>query len=480
MQSLMQVLSEGEQAQIHERTLEILASTGVRVDTEHGRRFLGQAGAEVDESSCIVRFPRDVVETALRSAPKRFTLGARRPGWDLELNAGGSTLTVDGEATSVHDWESGQHRLPTFSDWQTAVRLIDAIGEIGLYWRMIQIKESSPSSPLADLVRYWRYLFGHFSKHVQDTIPSPAHAPWLLEMLQIVFGDRDEIRRRHPLSYLLCPQSPLVIDSMYTDAYLALLGWDVPVAVMPMPLMGATGPGSLTGTIIVGNCEVLAMLCLLQAAAPGTPVIYAPALATMNLRTGQYRGGAIEQGIMAVAAIQMARFYDLPVIASGIGTDHFVPGIQAGYERALNGMMPALAKPDILVGAGLLGGSMILSLEQLVIDVEVYKMFGRAQEGVVTDDNWLDDVIDDVGPAGNFLAERSTRDAIRAGEWYISSFGMHDSMEAWIEAGKPSLMGEAHRRVVDLVAGHEALPFDEEVERELNRLERRATEALLP
>jgi hypothetical protein len=36
------------------------------------------------------------------------------------------------------------------------------------------------------------------------------------------------------------------------------------------------------------------MLCLVQAGAPGTPFIYAPALAMMNPRSGGYSGGAIE------------------------------------------------------------------------------------------------------------------------------------------------------------------------------------------
>jgi trimethylamine:corrinoid methyltransferase-like protein len=55
---LLQVLSEEERAQVHERTLNILAKTGLRVDTAWGRQILKDAGAEVDESTNIVRFPR--------------------------------------------------------------------------------------------------------------------------------------------------------------------------------------------------------------------------------------------------------------------------------------------------------------------------------------------------------------------------------------------------------------------------------------
>ena len=41
MQTILQVLSEEEKHQVHARTLEILANTGVRVDTVLGRQSAG-------------------------------------------------------------------------------------------------------------------------------------------------------------------------------------------------------------------------------------------------------------------------------------------------------------------------------------------------------------------------------------------------------------------------------------------------------
>ena len=77
-------------------------------------------------------------------------------------------------------------------------------------------------------------------------------------------------------------------------------------------------------------------------------------------------------GLLGAACVGMARHYGLPVEASGIGSDAHEPGIQAGFERALNGLLPTIAWPDILVGPGLLGGSMILCLEQLLVDCLLY------------------------------------------------------------------------------------------------------------
>jgi len=297
MRTVLHVLSEEEKTQVHERTLRVLAKTGVRVDTARGRRMLRDAGADVVENEHIVRFPRALVEEALRLAPKRFVLGARRPCWDLPMNAGDCTLLMDGEATMILDRRTGERREGTFQDWLDSTRLGDALlgdalDEIGIYWSMI--RASDLRDTLEDYIEYLRSLFGNFSKHVQDAIVSPEQATWLIRVLEAIFGDKEKIRRHHPLSFLLCPQSPLIIDELHTDAYLALLGWDIPVAAMPMPFMGATAPASLVSTVILGNCEVLATLCLVQAAAPGTPFIFAPSLTLVDLRSGLYASGTVE------------------------------------------------------------------------------------------------------------------------------------------------------------------------------------------
>jgi trimethylamine--corrinoid protein Co-methyltransferase len=475
VETILRVLSEDEKTQIHERTLKILSETGVQVNTEKGREYLRDAGAEADENTQIVKFPRAMVEESLRLAPKDFTLGARRPGWDLKMNSGDCTLIPDGEAISIIDRQTGEHRPSTSKDWLEATRLIDALDEVGVFWDMAERSDQKESVPEA--VWTWRHIFTNFSKHVQDSSPSAEYSPWLLEILQAVFGDRQVIRQTHPFSFLVCPQSPLIIEGQHTDAYLALKGWDIPIAVMPMPLMGGTGPGSMISMAILCNCEVLAMLCLTQAADPGTPFIYAAVPATISPRTGLYNAGSIEGGILGVAAIEMGKYYGLPVEGSGGGTDTYVPGIQASYERSMNFLLPMLSWPDLIVGAGLMGGSMILSLEQLVIDAQVFRMAKQAHRGISTrDEMWLDDVIQRVGPGGNFLGEKSTAVCMRSGEWLIPKLGVHTTQEAWEGAGRKDILDEAREKVDQVLKTHKPLPLEDEVQKELDMIYQKAQE----
>jgi trimethylamine--corrinoid protein Co-methyltransferase len=171
----------------------------------------------------------------------------------------------------------------------------------------------------------------------------------------------------------------------------------------------------------------------------------------------------------------MARYYGLPVEASGLGTDHHVPSIQAGYERGMGGFLPTLSWPDILVGPGLLGGSMILSQQQLLIDAEMFRMYKQARRGIVTsEDKWLDEVIEKVGPGGNFLGQRSTRAGIRNGEWYMGEIGLHDPYETWETSGKPSLLEEINEKLDHILDTHQPLPLPEEAEKELASIQERA------
>jgi trimethylamine--corrinoid protein Co-methyltransferase len=472
MRAQIQVLSVDECAEIHDRSLKVLSKKGVRVESETARKILKKAGAEVDENSRQVCFPRSLVEEALYLTPTKFKLGGRRPGWNLSMNSGQCKLVADGAAVSVLDYVTGETHPGTFEDWLKATHLIDSIDEIGVYWNMVEGGLAYEST--GDFIAYYRNTFKNCSKHIQDSVDSPQKANLLMEILQIIFGDQKTIASIHPFSYLLCPMSPLVIDETYTNAYLETVGWNIPVAIMPMPLMGMTSPASLISTVLQGNCEVLAMLCLVQAAAPGTPCIYAPVAQSIEPRTWRYTGGAIENSLLGAAVTELGQSYGLPVEASTGGTDQYFPGVQANYERAINWTLPTMAYPDLLVGPGLFGGSTIFCLEQMIIDVEIFRRCERLYEGISTDtEKWLDDNIASLGPGNNYLNQKSTLMALREGRWYTSEMGFHDTYEKWIAAGQPDIIEEIHEKTEAILKNYQPLPMDPLVEAELVQMEKR-------
>ncbi len=433
------------------------------------------AGARVDDLNKIVKFPRELVASSLELVTRDFVLGSRRSGTDLVMNSGASTLCPDGGGTMVLDSATGQRRPAVYDDWEKITRLADALDEIGVYW--CQIVPSDQGKTLGDTVDYFCRVFRGFSKHVQDGPKTDEEVPWFTEILQAVFGSRDDIKKKHPVSILLCPQSPLSIDNKYTEACLALKGWNIPVAIMPMPLMGCSSPASMLATIIQGNCEVLATLCLLQANEPGVPIIYAPALAVMNPRTASPCYAAVGFSVMDMAATEMASYYRLPSESSPGGSDAHILDFQNAFESAALAIPTMLSWPDIVVGPGMLDGSMVSSLEKMLIDVEVFRLAKCVHRGVDTrEERWLTDVISKVGPGGNYLCETSTLEALRGEEWYISDLGFHEDFEKWSAGDRTTLQEEAREKLARILKKHEPLPLGDDIERELAHIVKRARE----
>jgi trimethylamine--corrinoid protein Co-methyltransferase len=134
-----------------------------------------------------------------------------------------------------------------------------------------------------------------------------------------------------------------------------------------------------------------------------------------------------------------------------------------------------LARPDLLVAPGLLGGSTIFSPEQLVIDVEVIQRCKRLSRGICShSEKWLGEVIAELGSGGNYLTNRSTRDAVRSGEVYFSQLGLHGSYDQWVNSGSPGLLEEIHQDIQDFLTNYHPIPLPELVEKELEALEQRA------
>ncbi len=474
METKLRILSDNEITQVHERTLSTLASIGVRVDTARGRKILKTAGADVNPKTNIVRFPRSLVEECLKQAPRKFSLGGRRPGWHFPLNAEQCSLVADGGASYIIDHLTGKRRLAGYEDWLNATRVIDSIDEVGVYWAMVDPGFAQES--IGDFAHYFRMMTSNFTKHWQDTTHSVEQSRWALEILGAAFGGREKVCEIKPYSFLITPVSPMIIEADHTDAYLEMIEWGVPAAIMPMPMFGGTSPARLISTLLLANCETIATLCLVQAAAPGTPVIYAPCPSIMDPYTGRFTGSEVEHGLLGAAVAEMARFYELPVEASAGSTGHYVPGIRASYERALNWAMVTLSWPDLLVGPGQVGGSMFLSLEQLMIDVEIFRRSSRLSSGVNTGvREWLEVDLAAVGHGGNFLSRRSTLDALRNGEEvYMTDYDASDTYETWSAPGKPTFVDELRDKVKQIARTHQPIPFDEATERELEKIERRA------
>jgi trimethylamine--corrinoid protein Co-methyltransferase len=99
-----------------------------------------------------------------------------------------------------------------------------------------------------------------------------------------------------------------------------------------------------------------------------------------------------------------------------------------------------------------MASGMACSCEQLVMGNEIIGMTKRFVEGITVDaDTLARDVMDAVGPGGNFLAQRHTVDHLRKELWQARLFN-RQPIDCWKKAGGPTMedrVREEVRHIVD-------------------------------
>lgn len=408
----LNILTSSDVQQIHAATLEIIETIGVRFPSPSALNILEAHGAHVDRQTSIARIPGNMVETYLAKAPPAYTLAALDPELDLPLDGKHSHLGTDGCGVEIIDAFSGERRMTTKQDVMDVARVADALDAIAFHWVAISAQDCPAySRSLHELEATWRVS----RKHVQtESIVNAREMRAAVEMAAALEGGRDALRQRPVLSIMQCTASPLGHDGGSLEAALVAAEAGLPVGFMTMTSCATTGPVTLAGTLALGNAEVVAALALMQMAYPGCPVYYSAAQTASDLRTGAYTGGGPEDFLFGAATNVLADFYNVPLSMGAFATGAKEPDWQAAVDNSLSAFMAVSTLSDMLLGAGLLHGSRILSYEQLLMDCEIWSILHATFQGIeVTPETLALDVIRAAGVGGNFLAQRHTRQHMR-------------------------------------------------------------------
>jgi trimethylamine--corrinoid protein Co-methyltransferase len=91
-----------------------------------------------------------------------------------------------------------------------------------------------------------------------------------------------------------------------------------------------------------------------------------------------------------------------------------------------------------------------ISYEQYVIDNEIIGMIHRMLSGIkVNQDTMAFDVIENVGPGGNFVTEDHTIDHMMD-EFFYPSLSVRSNFDIWEERGRPDMLSRAKTKVLDV------------------------------
>jgi trimethylamine--corrinoid protein Co-methyltransferase len=147
---------------------------------------------------------------------------------------------------------------------------------------------------------------------------------------------------------------------------------------------------------------------------------------------------------------------------------------QAGFEKILNAVLPAISHADLIAAAGMLDGSMLASMEQLVLDNEMLGSIFRIGRGIsVTDNTLAMDVITRVGPGGDYLLDPHTSENLRD-EHYISDLCFRAGNTSWGKAGYKTIHDAAEGTVTGILDTHTPAILDSKITAEIGSIIRKA------
>lgn len=462
----LNILTPGEVQQIHDATLKVIESVGVRFPSQKALDILEAHGAAVDRGTMVARIPGQVIEEYLAKAPGAYDLSALDPALDLPLDGNHSFLGTDGCGVEILDAFSGERRRTSKQDLMDVARVADFLDGIAFHWVPISAQDCPPESrSLHELQAVWRVS----QKHVQtESIVTESEMHAAIEMAAALVGGREALRKRPVLSIMQCTYSPLGHDGGSLEAGLVAAEAGLPVGYMTMASAGSNAPVTLAGTLVVGNAEVISALALMQMHAPGCPVYYAAAQTATDLRTGAYTGGGPEDYLFGAATNLLSDFYNVPLSMGAYATGAKQPDWQAAVDNSFSSFMAVLTMSDMLLGAGLLHGSRILSYEELILDTEIWGILESMFKGIVIDEqNLALDVIQAVGQTGSYLAQRHTRQYMRQ-RWLPAYFDRRP-YNVWEEKGDGARQW-ALVKAQQILRDHNPQPLDPAKDSELSRI----------
>lgn len=459
-------LKKDDLRKIHSSTLKVLEETGVRVDEENALKLLEDAGATVDFKQRIVRIPESLIEELVKKARKCVRLCGRNPKHDLTLGEGKVYIMTSSTGTRVLDMDTGEVRQSTKKDVADSARLADALDNFHIYSIMVGALDCPDEIMGLEEIDA---MFNNTEKHIDTGMLSTLGARDAIRMAAAVAGGLEELRKRPIIDFMQTPVSPLILDKGNTEGILECAKHEVPIIVLNMAQAGGTSPVTIAGTLSVTNAEVLSGMLIAYLTNPEVPLIYGTSSIVLEMRnlSGPSIFGLVEDGLIAVGAAQLAKYYGFPSLVNAAfgGWSGFDDG-RLGFLGGMMAMLPLLAKADILYDGGLIEDAMTLSYEAMVISNEVVGMVFRGMKGIeVNEETLAKDVIRKVGPGGNFLIERHTLENLQKEIFIAEIFGkprVKDIREA------------AKKKAKHLLSTHQPEPLDKGVREELRKIVKEA------
>lgn len=439
----LEMLTPDQMQDLHDTSIRILKELGIRVMGENARDLMRRAGAKVD-SDGVVRLDESIVDNALATVPRQFTLTPGNPARQVHFGGRDLVFGLVAGPPNVHDRINGR-RAGNLEDYRNFIRLAGHFNVIHMIGNQVTAPQELPANT-RHLDTYLANLtLSDLSFHC--TAIGRGRAMDGIRMMAIARGATLEDMARAPgVTTIISVNSPRLLDDAMGDGLIAMSQHGQPVTITPFTLMGAMTPVSLPAAMAQQNAEALFGVVLTQLVRPGTPVMYGAFTSNVDMRSGAPAFGTPENAKANVIAGQLARRYGLPYRTSNANASNAVD-LQAAYETAMATWGAVLGGANLIYhAAGWLEGGLTASYEKLILDVEILQNMVEFLRPLKWDADELGfDAIRDVPAGGHFFGAAHTM-ARYEHAFYQPLLSDWRSYENWAIAGAK----DAAQRATDL------------------------------
>jgi trimethylamine--corrinoid protein Co-methyltransferase len=424
-----EMLSANQVQSLHLASLDVLENTGIKVADGRALQLLKDAGARVDGD--LATIPAALVKAALASAPERTVLYASDRTGSVRLESGVVSYGSGCCAPYIKDLATGENRPTAIGDVENAAKIVQSAKNIDF----ISCLDVYPGvDPLSDLQRY-RAIRSWCKKPVLFRAGSHEGMKAIVE-LAANFPDA-----ARAVAFSIRSTMPLIYDEETVKQLFLCADTGLPVAFASSVIMGETGPAKLAGSLVLGNASALAGLVLHQLKCKGAPFIYGIELSVRG--RGRNLTGGPEAGAVSAVVGRLGQFYGLPTCCCAGISDSFSLDAQAGMESIYSIMLAALGGTNLVCGNGTLGSGAISDLGKIMFDDECMSFTNFLAGGIdFNEDTLALNLIDRIGPGGNFIAEDHTYKYYKKETWY-PVFLNRKPFKTW--------EGEGGKTIADLV-----------------------------
>jgi trimethylamine---corrinoid protein Co-methyltransferase len=430
----MKVLSEAEVRAIHDATLDILGSCGVKVLGHRLFNLLKEKGLRTDPARQLVYFDRVDIEAALETVPRSFEVFEREGHPTFVLGGGGEPRIAAGHnAVNWVDSDTGETRPSRVADVELFARIcqhLEAIDMIG-----IPVMPQDVPDPKATLLHGVRAVIANSTKPLYFSTDNARVNRAVIEMCRAAFKGKIE-QQVYGITQL-SPTSPLYWEEGVSEAILDTLGTGVPIALLPEPIAGFSAPYTVAGLLTMHNAECVSGIAMIQRLAPKTKLMYGSSWTAGNMQSGAALVGSTETSICRIAGAQLARFYRVPSHTTAPNSDNHAHDEQNAWEKTLSTMCAVGAGNDLVVNCGMFATGLTCSQEQLLVDEEISAYARRIGQGVeVNADTIAADLIKERGPQGEtYMTAAHTLERLRSAEFVAPRLAVSGLYTTWAAKG---------------------------------------------